>query len=145
MQFQNSTLVIVFFYSTNFSIMNKILKLISKVVLTMLMLFLSGCFYDEDLAEASPDNVSFELDIQPIFTSHCTSCHPTLVSSPDLTVGNSYNSITNGVYIIANDLDASVLYQRLLGNPSIMPPSGSLPASEINLVKSWIEQGALNN
>lgn len=125
--------------------MKKPLALASTFAITILLFTLSGCFYDEGLPPAPPDNVSFAFDIQPIFTTHCTSCHPTLVTPPDLTTGNSYNSITNGVYIIANDIDASVLYQRLLGNPGIMPPSGSLPASEINLVKSWIEQGALNN
>ncbi len=127
--------------------MKKKPRLISWGATTILMLFLSGCFYDEGLPETPDDNnvVSYEFDIQPIFTNHCTSCHPVLVSPPDLTAGNSYNSITNGVYIIANDIDASLLYQRLLGNPGIMPPSGSLPVSEIILVKSWIEQGALNN
>lgn len=126
--------------------MKKTLKLISQAAVTILMLFLSGCFYDEGLPETLPDNivVSFALDIQPILTTNCTSCHPVIVF-PDLTEGNSYNAITNGIYIVPNDPNASVLFQKLLGNPNVMPPSGALPASEINLVKRWIEQGALNN
>jgi len=126
--------------------MKKILRLVSRGATTILILFLLGCFYDEGLPETPEDIVvSYAFDIQPIFTNNCTSCHPILVSPPDLTAGNSYNSITNGNYIIANDIDASLLYQRLLGNPGIMPPSGSLPVSDIILVKNWIEQGALNN
>ena len=114
-----------FFLQFKFPIMKKIPRLISRGATTILILFLSGCYYDEGLPETADDNnvVSFEFDIQPIFTNNCTSCHPILVSPPDLTEDNSYNSITNGIYIIANDKDASQLYQRLLGNPSIMPPS----------------------
>jgi hypothetical protein len=124
-------------------IIKKMLK--RKAITTILMLFLWGCYYDVGLEEiTSPDTVvSFALDIQPILTN-CTTCHPVL-RLPDLTVGNSYNAITNGSYIVPNDLEASVLYQRLLGNPSIMPPSGALTSAKINLIKSWIEQGALNN
>ncbi len=126
--------------------MKKTIKLINQIAIMGLLLFLSGCYYDQALEEVTPsENISFSTDIQPILTSNCTACHPTLVPSPDLTVGNSYTSITNGVYIIANDVDNSLLYQRLIGKPSIMPPSGSLPASEIILIKNWIDQGALNN
>lgn len=127
-------------------IMEKMLKLKRQAVATILMLFLSGCYYDVGVEEITSSDtvVSFALDIQPILTTNCTTCHPVL-RSPDLTVGNSYNAITNGSYIVPNDLEASVLYQKLLGNPSVMPPSGALPLAKINLVKSWIEQGALNN
>lgn len=126
--------------------MKKISKSIGPSIITSIMLCLSGCYYDE-LTENIPidTNVSFKMDIQPIFTNNCTSCHPSLVSSPDLTDGNSYNSITNGIYIVPNSVDASLLYQRLLGDPSVMPPSGSLPKAQIALVEMWIEQGALNN
>ncbi len=127
--------------------MKRFFKLIKLVWVSVMILFLSACFYDEGLPdEISPDEVvSFAFDIQPILTTNCASCHPLVASSPDLTEGNSYSSITNGIYIVANDTDASILYQRLIGNPSIMPPSGSLPSSEIELIKVWIEQGALNN
>jgi hypothetical protein len=126
--------------------MKKTSKSIGHVILTVMALCLSGCYYDE-VSERIPDDtiVSFKTDIQPIFTTNCTACHPSPVSSPDLTGDNSYNSITNGVYIVPNDAEASLLYRRLLGNPSVMPPSGSLPSSEIALLKTWIEQGALNN
>jgi len=125
--------------------MKRNLASINAVAVMLIVLVISGCYYDK-YEEIDPlAQVSFTNDIQPIFDNHCTSCHPTLVASPDLSPGNSYNSVSNGVYIIANDINASILYQRILGNPSIMPPGGSLSASEINLVKSWIEQGALNN
>lgn len=111
------------------------------------LLILTGCFYDESLDETLPEDtvVSYSLDIQPIFDNNCISCHPLIVSPPDLTEDNSYDAVISNNYIVPKDLDASILYQKLKGNPNIMPPSGPLPKKEIDLVKEWIEQGALNN
>ncbi|MDH3795734.1 MAG: hypothetical protein OER83_02545 [Flavobacteriaceae bacterium] len=114
-------------------------------IVVLLLLFLSGCYFDEGEEFITPDVVSFATDIQPIFSNNCTSCHPVLIASPDLTEGNSYDAITNGLYIVPNDPEASLLYQRLLGNPRIMPPSGSLPISQIQLIENWIDQGAPDN
>lgn len=119
-----------------------------SIMVTLLSLLLfSGCFYDEGLAEIIPEDtiVSYAFDIQPIFDANCTSCHPLVISTPDLTSGNSYEAIMMENYIISKDEDGSILYQRLLGKPNLMPPSGPLPQLEIDLVKKWIEQGALNN
>ncbi|WP_285654932.1 hypothetical protein [Allomuricauda sp. NBRC 101325] len=114
---------------------------------TLLFLILfSSCYYDHPEASTPSDTVvSFSNDVQPIFNANCTVCHPSLVPNPNLSEGSSYPTLINDNYIIANDPDGSLLYQRLLGNPSIMPPTGSLPNSQIELIKNWIEQGALNN
>jgi mono/diheme cytochrome c family protein len=90
-------------------------------------------------------DVSFATDIQPIFDANCVACHPTL-SSPDLTSGNSYAAITNGTYIVPGNLTTSTLYQRLLGNGgALMPTTGALSSSDIDLVMNWILQGAQDN
>jgi hypothetical protein len=129
--------------------MKKILNLISKATVVILMFSLSSCYYDEVIDEVIADDpvdevISFSTDIQPIFTASCASCHPSF-APPDLTAGNSYSAITDGTYIVPEDLDASLLYQTLLWEVSPMPISEQLPASETNLVKLWIEQGALDN
>lgn len=121
-------------------------KTIQLFILLLFVLLLSSCYYDVEETVIPEDTViSFTLDIQPIFTENCILCHPGLIPEPDLTIGNSYDAIINGKYIIPEDLETSTLYQKFLGNPTIMPPSGSLPTYDINLVKTWIEQGALNN
>ncbi|MGB5554148.1 MAG: hypothetical protein WBM83_05765 [Flavobacteriaceae bacterium] len=127
--------------------MKRFQRVLHRASLTLITLFLASCYYDEILDEELPEDtvVSFSLDIQPIFTNNCIACHPDLEPAIDLRKGTSYTSIVNGVYIVPDSLDASVLYQRLLGNPSIMPASGSLPSADIKLVQRWIEQGALNN
>ena len=124
--------------------MKKILNLTGKLAVLMLMLSLTGCYYDEviEIAPLPPGTeVSFANDIQPIFTQSCIVCHGGSIS-PDLREGNSYDVIVNGVFIVPNDIDASVLYQRLIGNGNIMPPGNPLTTTKINLVKSWIEDGA---
>lgn len=130
--------------------MKKILILISKATVLILLLSLSSCYYDEEVVipEVEPDPdvvVSFANEIQPIFTRECAFCHP-VAAPPDLTEGNSYEDIIN-VDIVPFDLDASVLYQTLITTDpnELMPPGGALSNEDINLVKSWIEQGALDN
>lgn len=131
--------------------MKKILKLISKVAILVLILALSSCYYDEIVEESVPDIpddvvVSYKDDIQPIFTASCASCHPT-IAPPDLTAGNSYSSIIDGGYIVPNDPDASILYQTLITTNAqeLMPPNNALPASDIELIETWIARGAEDN
>jgi len=118
-----------------------------KLAILLFLLSLVSCFYDEGISEVIPEDsvISYSLDIQPIFDNNCTLCHPLITANPDLTKINSYDAITSDNYIVPEDLDASLLYQKLIGNPNVMPPSGPLPKKEIDLVKTWIEQGALNN
>lgn len=126
--------------------MLKIFKKALSLIIPGTMVFLSSCFYNQvEDSEINSRSVSFDFDVQPVFNSHCTRCHPSVVPSPDLTEGNSYTSLIKQGHIVPNDTANSTLYQRLIGNPRIMPPEGSLSAREINLVRDWILQGALDN
>ena len=123
-------------------------KLVTHTLISISVLLMSSCYYDELVIEdtlVEDTVVSFAEDIQPVLNANCASCHPLLVPELDLTVGNSYNAIIGGAYVIPENVDTSPLYQRLLGNPRIMPPSGALPSQEIEIIKRWIEQGANNN
>ncbi|HCE54317.1 MAG TPA: hypothetical protein DER05_04605 [Lutibacter sp.] len=127
--------------------MKKIFQIIYKSAVLLLLLSVTSCYYDEVLPEVElppVPGVSFTTDIQPIFTANCAGCH-TASLAPDLRQGNAYAAIVNGTFIVPNSIDNSVLYQRLIGNGNLMPPSGPLTAAKLNLVKSWIEQGAKNN
>ena len=76
-----------------------------------------------------------------------TSCHVNggayqnnldLSSYENLMAGNS----TNGPVVVAGDHASSLLWQKV--NSGAMPPSGSnLSSDEINLIASWIDEGAL--
>ncbi len=76
-----------------------------------------------------------------IFDSNCTSCHGNS-GGLDLT---SYSSLmaggNNGAVIVPNDHQSSILWQQI--NLGSMPPNGSLESSKIDLIKKWIDEGAL--
>ncbi len=128
--------------------MRGIKKILLRTGLPLIILFFSGCYYDVG-PETEPigDDViiSFSGDVQPIFNKKCTACHPLLVPQLDLGAGLSFNSLYSGGFVVPNNSGQSTLFQRLTGNPTIMPPSGPLPESDVETIKKWIEQGALNN
>lgn len=135
-----------------------------KVVVLFLTLFLAICLTfcgkDDNPTNATPsENVSFENDIQPIFTNNCSSsqCHGSGASAGlNLTSGQAYTNLVdvNSTQkpdlkrVLANDADNSYLAMKLenrniSGNK--MPPSGSLSDASISAIKQWINEGAKNN
>ena len=92
-------------------------------------------------------NISYSLTIQPIFNTNCTPCHITSTSN-NLNLSNYANimsgDINNGPVIDAGDHTNSLLWQYV--NSGTMPPGNSnLTASQINLIATWIDEGALDN
>jgi len=129
--------------------MKKIRRRLGVLTSIILILSLTGCYYDEGLEDITPtpnDDVSFAADIQPIFNQYCASCHNGGLD-PDLREGTSYNfiTVTDPDQVVPGDAEGSELYQRLIGVGNIMPPSGALSNTDIDLVRDWINQGALNN
>ena len=114
-------------------------------------LFLNSCYYDsfpQDIDDGGgeiPDVVSYEKDIMPLWVGECVSCHPTL-APPDLTPENSYNSLLNG-FVEAGDSENSILYISLIHGAGAkpMPLDYKWPKNKTDLVKAWIDQGALDN
>ena len=115
---------------------------------------MNSCYYDafpedEDVIIDNGDGngggdtvVSYENDIVPLW-GQCVGCHG---STPPTLSTNSLSNLLDG-YVVAGDADASVLYKSLLGTDgvSLMPPGSAWSQTKINLVKNWINQGALNN
>jgi cytochrome c551/c552 len=118
--------------------MKKIVKLMSKAAVLGLMLSLTGCYYDDlQVAEeiVIEDEVSFATDIQGIFNDNdCMRCH-NADRDPDLRVGQAYNSLVPE-YVVANDPESSLLVTQLEDGHR------SVSATEIALIKAWIDQGA---
>lgn len=109
------------------------------------------------------DTAYFTTEVLPIFTLHCWNCHPVSgaldlgasEASPGVSqaYANLVNVVTTGyapnVRITPGDPDASVLWHKVSGTGTYgltMPPSGTtLNAAELQTIRDWIEQGALNN
>ena len=93
-------------------------------------------------------SICFERDILPIFTSNCTqsTCHNS-TSAADGYVLIDYNTITSkGVK--KGDAKDSKIYKVLIEDDpkDRMPlsPNPALSATQINMIKRWIDEGALN-
>jgi hypothetical protein len=99
---------------------------------------------------APTPGISFNLDLQPIFNARCISvfCHATGGMAPmTLAPGVSYSGI-KPLIVPGNSTD-SFFYQRLTVNSVNLPQMPlyrtPLSSAELNLIKNWIDKGALDN
>jgi hypothetical protein len=128
-----------------------------KIAFVILVATVAGC-KDMGTEPVQPDaplppagtTVSFSQHVVPILQRHgCTGCHG---GSGGLTVSSVSALQTGGAHgaaIVAGQASNSILIQKLIAPPpfgSRMPQGGPyLPDSTINVLRSWIDQGALNN
>lgn len=101
--------------------------------------------------EDSLAQVNYEAEIQPIFDAHCTTCHGgrsgIFLTSYDALMGSD-GDLWGDDLIVAGDPDASGLIDALEVDPerTRRMPQGQTPLtdSEINLIRRWISEGAMN-
>ena len=132
------------------------MKEIFSFILFILLINLWSCsdlgvqheFYIDSCGTENGDNsscISFSEDIYPIFVESCIYCHGT---DGGLSL-ESYNEIMNSNIITINNSDQSILVQKLNNNPPFgsQMPLGSEPLNEakIELIETWINEGAINN
>lgn len=121
--------------------MKKTVKLVSRAAVLMLLLSLTGCYYDELQVTEIPvieDEVLFAADIQSIFDdNNCMQCH-NASRSPDLREGFAYDALVSD-YVTPNDAEDSRLFTKLVEGHR------SVSTTEIALIKAWIDQGAKEN
>jgi len=127
-----------------------ITKKLSVGLLLMISVLVSACNKPE------MHTISFSKDIKPILEAHCLECHAkggvgqvksglSMETHAELIKGTKF-----GAVIKAGDSLSSTLVLLIEGkaDPSINMPKGHkkpLSAEQINTIKSWIDQGALNN
>ncbi len=110
----------------------------------------SGSAVNDDCNVCGGDNsscVNYSTEIQPLFSS-CTGCHG---SSGGLSL-SSYNSLmtggNSGAVVTPGDGPGSLLVKKLRGTAllSQMPKNQDpLDDTTINLIETWINEGALDN
>lgn len=124
-----------------------------------LIVIIAGCSDDEEVIPTDggggtlPDTV-FYSHVQPIFgsptnagTCALSSCHD--ATSPEMGLNmTTYSSIMagsdNGPVVIPDSSAQSELYKRITGvSTPRMPAVGSLNSSQIELIRKWIDDGAL--
>lgn len=109
----------------------------------------TSCYYNNEeelygITECDTISVSFSADIVPILEIHCYECH-SIENADDK--GDSY------ILETYEELDASTNGEDLInvvdwisGGPANMPKDkDQLPDCERSLIRSWVNQGMLDN
>jgi hypothetical protein len=111
--------------------------------LLLFLLFLVACEKVEYEQVVIPDtDLSYSLDIQPIFDDKCTSCHPP-TKGLDLNEQNSYDELVPAYVTVADSANpkGSQLYMKINGS-SHSPRTTDIEKQKI---EKWISQGVPNN
>jgi ankyrin repeat protein len=110
-----------------------------------LWLFISG---EISFAQVSA-KIDFRRDVQPLFREHCIGCHGPTQQMNGFRLDQRRYVMPNRVgagraVVVPGNSTKSRLYLKLIGsqNGPQMPPAGPLPAEQIEIVKTWIDQGA---
>ncbi len=127
--------------------------MMKKIYLPILIFSISGCLSNvEDVTGVEQTNVSFSADVQPILISNgCVGCHSSgnfnLTDYQSLINSNGSQYGTN--LIVIGDPDNSGLVDKIEPSPQSgnrMPTGGPfLTGNEIQTIRAWIQEGALNN
>ncbi|MGB8491421.1 MAG: hypothetical protein WCE64_10210 [Bacteroidales bacterium] len=121
----------------NISILRNGLKAFALLVT---LFVLTSCEQYAYMNVTDPDQqVSFQGQVQPIFTAKCITCHKGS-RNPDLREGNSYASLTSGGFV-TKPAEDSRLYRQVTsqGHTSLTTDV------QKQIILNWIDQGALNN
>jgi len=134
---------------------------VSVLVLGLLMIGVQACKHDipeplggeepieEPGGNCDPNTVYFERDVLPILISNCalSGCHDAN-SRQDGVQLTDYESVIRTADINPGKPDDSELYEVLVEDDvdDRMPlaPRSPLPASQIEVIRKWISQGAKN-
>jgi len=79
------------------------------------------------------DSIKYSVDIQPILTANCNSCHPSLGPGLFSSYAGTKAKVDDGKFVL-----------RILQIKD-MPQGSSLSASDLSKIQCWIDAGAPNN
>lgn len=102
------------------------------------------------VAFAADKKVNYDDDARPIFAEHCLGCHNADKKKADLdltTFSAMSQGSVSGKVVVAGDVDKSLLYLFTAHKeePHMPPNKARIPDKQLDVLKRWIEQGALEN
>jgi uncharacterized membrane protein len=113
------------------------LKFTNYFFILLISILLSACLtnVEEEIIDDggfSPcETITYTLSVKPIIENNCVQCHSSGGNFPNLT---TYNGISANASIVK----AEVSSRR-------MPQGSSITNDEIQAIKCWVDNGALNN
>ena len=97
----------------------------------------------------APDTIYFEQDIFPLMQKHyCAACHIPANNIDGISLNNYANIVNSNVIDLENPTQSSLYTSLLETDPAkVMPPPPYDPMQpyEIEMIRLWIAQGALDN
>ncbi|QDT64931.1 c-type cytochrome domain-containing protein [Calycomorphotria hydatis] len=100
--------------------------------------------------EKKQQKITFEEHVKPVMRQHCAACHSPDDKNGDLDV-TTYSQIMmgggSGEVITATSSSESYLYKLIIheSEPYMPPDSPKIPAKDIEIIRKWIDGGALEN
>lgn len=82
--------------------------------------------------------VTYNSHIEQIITNNCITCH-SLGNSADFRPYGNYSLVKEAVL----NTDLLDRIQRQNGEPGLMPQTGRMSQSQINIILQWVEDGLL--
>lgn len=125
----------------------EMLRYVPVLVLTLVPVTLQA----QEPAKPAGDKITYEQHIQPIFREKCGTCHNSNDKNGDLALDSYQGAMAGGasgeVVRVDGDAMSSPLYRVVahLSEPFMPPEQPKLPDAQLELIKKWIEQGALQN
>lgn len=130
----NQNCIILLLPETNCNTMRKI----TGIGIILLMFLLTSCEYHVENEELTDDScnpvISYSADIAPLIANNCMPCHNgdgSIPAAPNLTIYASIESISG----LVKDVTQS---RR-------MPKDGTITDAEIEAIRCWVDNGALDN
>ncbi|MFP6765970.1 MAG: c-type cytochrome domain-containing protein, partial [Planctomycetaceae bacterium] len=118
----------------------------------MFAVLLPCVFLRTAVAQETPAEISYHTQIRPIFQTHCQGCHQPAKPNGQYVMTEFAALVSGGESeeqaVVPGKPDESQLLVRITPeNGEASMPRGKPPLSEveIGLVKSWIEQGAVDD
>jgi ankyrin repeat protein len=98
------------------------------------------------LPPAASVQIDFNRDVKPILEANCLGCHGSRQQQSGLRLDKRQNALRGGDYgavIMPGKSAESKLILRVAGSEAglQMPPTGPLAASDIGILRAWIDQG----
>ena len=92
----------------------------------------------DNTGNSSADSITYLIDTKAVFDARCTSCHAT----------SRTGGVRNGAPVGVNfDTYTVAAANAVRGNTRVqagtMPPTGTLPQNERELIQLWLDQGLL--
>lgn len=127
--------------------------LLSKEQSDLLKLWIQqGAVWPKGVKLEQKPRMNFEKHIQPILEQNCLSCHNPDKHKGDLVLTTKKEAFTTGEHgpnLVAFNVEKSALYKSTtlpIDDDDVMPPKksgGPLKKEQSDLLKAWIEQGAV--